>query len=216
MEHKSRESKDPWSNRKFGLGPQNEAGQRLTEFYQKNILVITSILFQQHIRILYTWPSPKIVNTEIRLIIFFAAEDGEALYSQQNLELIVAELMSSVLKIQAQLKKVGKTTRPFSYDLNQITYDYAVEVMNRFKGLDLADRMSEELWMEVCNIVQEAVNKIIPKKNKGKKAKRLSEKALQTVEKRKVKQKGEKERYTQLNAEFQRVTSRDKKTFFNE
>ena len=76
--------------------------------------------------------------------------------------------------------------------------------------------MSEELWMEVCNIVQEAVNKIIPKKNKGKKAKRLSEKALQTVEKRKVKQKGEKERYTQLNAEFQRVMSRDKKTFFNE
>ena len=76
--------------------------------------------------------------------------------------------------------------------------------------------MSEELWMEVCNIVQEAVNKIIPKKNKGKKAKRLSEKALQTVEKRKVKQKGEKERYTQLNAEFQRVKSRDKKTFFNE
>ena len=150
------------------------------------------------------------------MIIFFATEDGEALYSQQNLELIVAELMSSLLKIQAQLKKVGKTTRPFSYDLNQITYDYAVEVMNRFKGLDLADRMSEELWMEVCNIVQEAVNKIIPKKNKGKKAKRLSKKALQTVEKRKVKRKGEKERYTQLNAEFQRVTSRDKKTFFNE
>ena len=97
-----------------------------------------------------------------------------------------------------------------------ISYDYAVEVMNRFKMLDLVDRMSEELWMEVCNIVQEAVNKIIPKKNKGKKAKRLSEKALQTVEKRKVKQKGEKERYTQLNAEFQRVKSRDKKTFFNE
>ena len=73
------------------------------------------------------------------------------------------------------------------YDLNQIPY--TVEVMNRFKGLDLADRMSEELWMEVCNIVQEAVNEIIPKKNKGKKAKRLSEKALQTVDKRKVKQK---------------------------
>ena len=124
--------------------------------------------------------------------------------------------MSSLLKIQAQLKKVGKTTRSFSYDLNQITYNYAVEVMNRFKGLDLVDRLSEELWMEICNMVQEAVNKIIPKKNKGEKAKRLSEKALQTVEKRKVKQKGEKERYTQLNAEFQRVTSRDKKTFFDE
>ena len=87
---------------------------------------------------------------------------------------------------------------------------------SRFKGLDLVDRVSEELWMEICNMVQEAVNKIIPKKNKGEKAKRLSEKALQTVEKKKVKQKGEKERYTQLNAEFQRVTSRDKKTFFYE
>ena len=102
------------------------------------------------------------------MIIFFAAKDGEALYSQQKLELIGAELMSSLLKIQAQLKKVGKTTRPFSYDLNQITYDYAVEVMNRFKGLDLVDRVSKELWMEVCNIVQETVNKITPKKIKAK------------------------------------------------
>ena len=126
------------------------------------------------------------------MIIFFAAEDGEGLHSQQRLELIVAEVMSSLLKIQAQLKKVGKTTRPFSYDLNQINYDYAAEVMNRFKGLDLVDRVSEELWMEICNMVQEAVNKIIPKKNKGEKAKRLSEKALQTVEKKKSETEGRK------------------------
>ena len=77
------------------------------------------------------------------------------------------------------MKKVGKTTSPFSYDVNQITYDYTVEVMNRFKGLDLADRAPEELWMEVHNTVQEAVTKTIPKKKKCKNAKRLSEEALQ-------------------------------------
>ena len=69
------------------------------------------------------------------------------------------------------MKKVGKTTRPFRYDLNQIPYDYTVEMMNRFKGLDLVDRVSEELWTEVHNIVQEVVTKTIPKKKKYKKAK---------------------------------------------
>ena len=117
------------------------------------------------------------VNTEIRLIIFFAAEDGEALYSQQkqNLELTVAQSMSSLLQ-NSDLKKVGKTSRPFRYDLNQIPYDYTVEVANRFKGLDLIDRVPEELWTEVRNIVQEAVSKTIPKKKKSKKAKWLYEK----------------------------------------
>ena len=76
------------------------------------------------------------------------------------------------------MKKVGKTTRPFRYDLNQIPYDYTVKVTNRFKGLDLTDRVPEELWMEVQNIVQEAVIKTIPKKNKCKKAKWLFEEAL--------------------------------------
>jgi len=82
------------------------------------------------------------------------------------------------------LKKVGKTTRPFRYDLNQIPYSYTVEVTNRFKGLDLIDRVPEEQWMEVCDIVQEAVIKTIPKKKKCKKAKWLSEEALQITEKR--------------------------------
>ena len=76
------------------------------------------------------------------------------------------------------MKKVWKTTRPFRYDLNQIPYDYTVEVMNRFKGLDLVDRVPEELWIEVHNIVQEVVTKIVLKKKKCKKAKWLSEKAL--------------------------------------
>ena len=94
------------------------------------------------------------------------------------------------------MKKVGKSTRPFRYDLNQIPYDYTVEMRNRFKGLDLIDRVPEELWTDVHDIVQEAVVKTNPKKKKGKKEKRLSEEALQIAEKsREVKGKGEKERY---------------------
>ena len=103
------------------------------------------------------------------------------------------------------MKKVGKTTRPFRYGLNQIPYDYTVEVTNRFKGLDLTDRVPEEQWIEVCNIIQEVVIKTIPKKKKYKKVKWRSEEALQVPEKRKeAKGKGEKERYIHLNAEFQR------------
>ena len=114
------------------------------------------------------------------------------------------------------MKKIGKTTRPFRYDLNQIPYNYTVEVTNRFRGLDLIDRVPEELWMEVCDIVQEAVIKTIPKKKKCKKAKRLSEEALQIAEKRReVKGKGERERYTQLNAEFQRTARRYKRSEVN-
>ena len=122
-----------------------------------------------------------------------------------------------IAKFRLKLNKVGKTTRPFRYDLNQIPYDYTVEVTNRFKGLDLIHRVPEELWMEVCDIVQEAVIKTIPKKKKCKKAKWLSEEVLQiAVQKRKVKGKGEKERYTHLNTEFQRIARRDKKAFLSD
>ena len=94
-------------------------------------------------------------------------------------------------KFRLKLKKVGKTIRPLRYDLNQIPYDSTVEVTNRFNILDLIDRMPDELWTEVCNIVQEAVIKTIPKKKKCKKVKWLSDEALQIVEKRKeVKGKG--------------------------
>ena len=96
------------------------------------------------------------VNTEIRLITFFSAKDGEALYSQQkqDWELTAAQIMNSLLpKIRLKLKKVGKTTRPFRYDLNQIPYDYKVEVRNIFKGLDWIDREPDELWTEVRDIV---------------------------------------------------------------
>ena len=115
------------------------------------------------------------------------------------------------------MKKVGKTTRPFRYDLSKIPYNYTVEVTNKFKELDLIDRVPEELWTEVCAIVQEAVIKTISKKKKCKKAKWLSEEALQVAEKRReAKGKGEKERYTHLNAEFQRIARRDKKAFLSD
>ena len=102
-----------------------------------------------------------------------------------------------IAKFRLKLKKVGKTTRSFRCDLNQIPYDYTVEVRNRFKGLDLIDRVPDELWMEVCDTVQETGSKTIPKKKKCKKAKWLSGEGLQiTVKRREVKSKGEKERYT--------------------
>ena len=128
------------------------------------------------------------VNTEIRWIIFFAAKDGEALYivtktrpeadCGSDHELLIA-------KFRLKLKTVGKTTRPFMYDLNQIPYDYTVEVRNRFKGLDLIDRVPDELWTEVCDIVQETGIKTIPMEKKCKKAKWLSKEALQIAVKRK-------------------------------
>ena len=99
------------------------------------------------------------------------------------------------------MKKVGKTTRPFRYDLNKIPYDYTVEVRNKFKGLDLIDRVPDELWMEVSDIVQETGIKTIPKKKECRKVKWLSEEALQIAEKRReAKGKGEKGRYSHLNA----------------
>ena len=108
-----------------------------------------------------------------------------------------------IATFRLKLKKVRKTTRPFRYDLNQIPYDYTVEVRNRFKGLDLIDRVPDELWNEVRDIVQETGIKTIPKKKKCKKAKWLSDEALQIAERRReAKGKGEKERYTQLNVEF--------------
>ena len=112
------------------------------------------------------------VNTEITLIIFFAAKDGEALYTQQKTrpgadcgshhQLLIA-------KFRLKLKKVGETTRPFRYDLNQIPYDYAVDVRNRFKGLDLIDRLPDELWKEVHDIVHETGIKPSPWKRNAKK-----------------------------------------------
>ena len=136
------------------------------------------------------------MNTKIKLITFFVTKDGKAVYSQQKTRPGAdCDLDHQLLitKFKLKLKKVGKNTRSARYDLNQIPYEYAVEVTNRFKGFCLINCVSEGLWMEVCNIAQEAANETIPKKKKSKKAKWLSEEALQMQkkeEKRKAREKG--------------------------
>ena len=140
---------------KFGLGVQNEAGQRLIEFCQENTLVIANTLFQQHKRRLYTWTSPDGQHWKQIDYILCSQRWRSSIQSAKtrpgadcgsDQELLIA-------KFRLKLKKVEKTTRPFRYDLNQIPSDYTVEVKNRFKGLDLIDRVPDELWMEVCDIV---------------------------------------------------------------
>ena len=153
---------------KFGLGVQNEAGQRLIEFCQENALVIANTLFQQHKRRLYTWTSPDgqhrkqidyILCSERWRSSIQSAKTRPGADCGSDHELLIA-------KFKLKLEKVEKTTRPFRYDLNQIPYDYTVEVRNRLKGLNLIDSMPEEVWTEVCDIVQEAGIKTIPKKKK--------------------------------------------------
>ena len=148
---------------------------------------------------------------------FSAAKDRDALYSQQkqHRELPVAQIMNLLTKFRLKLKKVGNTTRPLRYDLNQIAYDYTVEVRNRFKGRDLIDRVPDELWNEIRDIVQETGIKTTEKKCKN--AKWLSGEALQiAVKGREAKNKGEKERYKHLNSEFHRIARRHKKAFLSD
>ena len=131
--------------------------------------------------------------------------------------ILQARTLLLIAKFRLKLKIVGKTTIPFRYDPNQIPYDYMLEVTKRFEGLDMIDRVPEELWMEVRDIVQEAVIKTIPKKKKCKKAKWLFEEDLQIAEKRReAKGKGENERYIHLKAGFQRTERRDKKAFLSD
>ena len=140
---------------KFGLGVRNEAGQRLTEFCYENTLVIANTLFQQHKRRLNTWTSPDGQYLDQTDYVLCSCRWRSSIQSAKTRpgvdcgsdhELLIA-------KFRLKWKKVGKTTRPFRYDLNQIPYDYTVEVRNRFKGLDLIDRVPDELWTEVHDIV---------------------------------------------------------------
>ena len=130
------------------------------------------------------------VNTEIKTIMLFAAKERRI--SIQSAKTRLGANCGSyhefiIAKFRLELKKVGKSTRPFRYDLNQIPYDYTVVVRNRFKGLDLIDRVPDELWTEVCDTVQETGIKNIPMEKKSKKAKWLSEEALQSYEKKRSK-----------------------------
>ena len=130
----------------------------LIEFGQENALGIANTLFQQHKMRLYTWTSPDgQYQNQIDYILcgqrwrnsIQSAKTRPGADCGSDHELLIA-------KFRLKLKKVGKTTRPFRYDLNKISYNYTVEMTNRFKGLDLIDRVPEELWMEICDIVQEA------------------------------------------------------------
>ena len=152
---------------KFGL-EYNEAGQRLIEFCQENAVVIANTLFQQYKRRLYTWTSSDGQHQNQIDYILCSQRWRSSIQSAKTRlgadcgsdhELLIA-------KFRPKLKKVGKITRPFRYDLNQIPYDYTVEVKNRLKKLDLTDRVPDELWMEVRDIVQETGIKNIPKKKK--------------------------------------------------
>ena len=172
---KVRSQETPGVTGKSGLGVQNEAGQRLIEFCQENALVTANTLFQQHKRRLYTWTSPDGQHrNQIDYILCSQRCKGSIQSAKTRLgadygsdhELLIA-------KFRLKLKKQGKTTRPFRYDLNQIPYDYTVGVRNRFKGLDLIDRVPDELWTEVREAVQETGIKTIPMENKCKKAKWL-------------------------------------------
>ena len=182
---------------KFGLGIRNEAGQRLIEFCQENALAIANTIFQQHKRRLYTWTSPDGQHRNQIDYILCSRRWRSSIQSAKarpgadcgsDHELLIA-------KFRLKLKKVGKTARPFRCDLNQIPYDYTVEVRARFNGLDLIDRVPDELRNEVRDIVQETGIKTIPMEKKCKKAKWLSGEALQiAVKRREAKSQGEKER----------------------
>ena len=161
-----------WSRAPTVLGVQNEARQRLIEFCQENALVIAKTLFQQHKRRLYSWTSldgqyrnqtDHILCSQRWRSSLQSAKTRPGADCGSDHELLIA-------KFRLKLKKVGKITEPFSYDLNQIPYDYSVEVRNRFKGLDLIEGVPEELWMEVCDTVHEEVIKTSPKKKKCKKS----------------------------------------------
>ena len=148
---------------KFGLGVWNEAGQRLIEFCQENALVIANTLFQKHKRRLYTWTSSD--GQHQNQIDYILCIQRWRCSIQSEKTRLGADCGSDhellIAKFRLKLKKVGKTTRPFRYDLHQIPYDYTVEVRNKFKGLDLTDRVPDELWTEVRDIVQKTGIKTI-------------------------------------------------------
>ena len=165
---KSRKSRDTGISGKFGLGVQNEAGQRLTEFCQENALVIANTLFQQHKGQLYTWTSPGGQQQNQTHYFLHSRRWRSSTQSPKTSPGTDCGSDHQLLtaKFTLKLKKVQKTTRPFRYDLNQIPYHYTVEVMNGFKGLDLGERLPKELWTEVHNTVQKVVTETIPKKKK--------------------------------------------------
>ena len=142
---------------------------RLEADTQENALVIANTLFQQHKRRLYTWTSPDGQHQNQIDYILYSQRWRSSIQSAKTGADCGSDHELFTAKFRLKLKKLGKTTRPFRYDLNQIPYDYAVEVTNRFKGLDLIERVPEELWTEADDIVQETGIKTIPRKRNSKK-----------------------------------------------
>ena len=151
---------------KFVLWIKNEAGQRLIEFYKENALVIAKTLFQQYKKRLYMWTSPDdqywnqidyMLRSQRWRSSIQSAKTRPGADCGSDHELLIA-------KFRCKLKKAGKTTRPFRYDLNQIPYDYMVKVKNRFKGLNLTDEVPEELWKEVREIHRRQWSRSSPRK----------------------------------------------------
>ena len=158
---------------KFGLGVQNEARQRLIEkieFFQENSVVIANTLFQKHNRWLCTWTSPDGQHQNQTDYILYSQRWRNPIQSARIRPGADCDLDHELLiaKFRLKLKKVGITTRLFRYDLNQIPYDYSMEVTNRFKGLDLIDRMPEELWTEICDIYRRQLSRPFPRKRNAK------------------------------------------------
>ena len=177
LECKSRKSRNNWSNRQIWPWNTEWSRAKANRFGQENALVIANTLFQQHNRRLYTWISPD--GQHRNQIDYILCSQRWRCSIQSAKARLGADCGTDhellIAKFRLKLKKVGKTTRPFRYDLNQIPYDYTVEVRNRFKGIDLIDRVPDELWMEVRDIVQETGSKTISKKHK--KSNWLSEEA---------------------------------------
>ena len=171
LECKSRKSRNTWSNQQIWPWSTEWSRERLIEFCQENTLVIANTFFQQHKRRLYTWTSPDGQHRNQIDYIHCSQRWRSSIQSARTRlgvdcgsdhELLIA-------KFRLKLKKVGKTTRPFRHDLNQIPYDYTAEVRNRFKGLDLVDRVPSELWMEIRDIVQRQGSRPSPWKRNAKK-----------------------------------------------
>ena len=177
---KSRKSRNTWRNRQIWPWRTEWSKAKANRILQEHPLVIANTLFQQHKRRLYTWTSPDGQYWNQTDYILCSQRWRSSLQSAKTRP--GADCGSDhklfIAKFRLKLKKVGKTTRPFRYDLNQIPYDYTLEVTNGLQGLDLIDRAPEELWMQVRDIIQEAVIKTVPKKNKCKKVKLLSDEAL--------------------------------------
>ena len=204
---------------KFGLGVRNEAGDRLVEFCQNNSMFVANTFFQQPKRRLYTWTSPGgqyrnqidyvLCNQRWRSSIQISKTRPGADCGSDH-ELLLA-------KIRIKLKKTGKIIGPSRYDLSNISHEYTMKVKNRFEGLDLVDRIPEELWTEIRDIIKDEAIKNISKRKKQKKAKWLSAEALKVAEeRRKAKGNGDEIKFSQLNAEFQRMARRDKEKHINE